>query len=314
MSVPKKHHFLPEFFLKKWRGSDLRVVQFHRPHETKFASVRRFPSETGFERFLYSLGNLPVEEAQEIETEFFSLVDDRASIALDALYVDGHLPKDLEDQWWRFVATLMTRMPSDVRKYRSFRQKLANEVLPILEGVKSLPDFTDRAPEIESAAAAVKQDQIDTSTRGLAALMSKERLLGQLRNLNWKVVSTHQAPFELLTSDRPVAFYPEQAFLMMLPIGPNLLFVASKDNNTVRKVENASKNVIVREVNAAIVGSAEQYVIGRTETQRGYIAANMGKSKSRSFMDMLEETVEKELPGITEGLQEAFRKELKDAT
>lgn len=47
MSVPKKHHFLPEFYLKSWADPEGRVWSFRRPHRQLDAKLV-YPSETGF--------------------------------------------------------------------------------------------------------------------------------------------------------------------------------------------------------------------------------------------------------------------------
>jgi predicted nucleic acid-binding protein len=54
MSIPLKHHFLPEFYQGGWMGADRRVTVFARPRD-RLSVKRRFPSETGYERELYAV-------------------------------------------------------------------------------------------------------------------------------------------------------------------------------------------------------------------------------------------------------------------
>jgi len=315
MSIPKKHHFLPEFYQRRWCSSeDKKLQRYSRPIEKKIVSERRFPSETGFEPFLYSLANLPAEEAQEIEQTFFKGIDDRAATALDQLHRSQTMTKDMGVYWWKFVITLMTRMPSDVRKYREFRRCLSESVVPILEEVKNLPEFANRASEIEGAGGAVVQDQTNSSTRGLVDLMSNEKLNSFLRQFHWRVISTDDAPHELLTSDRPVDFQLTPSgsrARIRLPIGPRLLFLGSENLREIEADVRSNKNQLTREVNAVVVGNAEQYVIGRTDTQSSFVASKMGRMRTESFVDMLLKGLNKATPAIEDGMRRALTEQAK---
>ncbi|MDR7141835.1 DUF4238 domain-containing protein [Rhizobium sp. BE258] len=55
MNDPMKHHFLPVFYLKNWRGEDGRLVQFSRPYGTKVKALRKHPDATGFIKKLYAI-------------------------------------------------------------------------------------------------------------------------------------------------------------------------------------------------------------------------------------------------------------------
>ena len=120
MSIPLKHHYLPEFYLKRWRISpdDARVFEFRRPHPRKPIAVKKaYPSETGFGRELYAIQSRSDPKArQELESEFMSPLDSRAANALLHFEEHGMRPSDddVAEAWSRFVLSLLNRNPTRV--------------------------------------------------------------------------------------------------------------------------------------------------------------------------------------------------------
>ena len=116
---PNKHHYLPEFYLKNWCLEDDKVCQFSQPFQGITRERRVYPAETGFQKRLYSLREFPEEVAHQVESQFFSLVDSEAAVALKVM-TSGSLsltPRQ-RSAWTRFLMSLLLRMPEDIENFR----------------------------------------------------------------------------------------------------------------------------------------------------------------------------------------------------
>jgi hypothetical protein len=91
MSIPRKHHYLPQFFLNRW-CIEGRLTEFRRPHGI-LVSKRRYPAATCYATDLYTdeSQNDPVAR-QALESGFMQEVDDRAANSLVWLEANGCKP------------------------------------------------------------------------------------------------------------------------------------------------------------------------------------------------------------------------------
>lgn len=118
MNEPKKHHFLPVFYLKRWSGADGRLVQFSRPYGPVVKPKTVYPKATGFIDRLYAVEGVPDELAQEFESAFLSPVDSRAAAALGLMVDEQTAPAMSEKDryaWGAFINSLLARMPDDIK-------------------------------------------------------------------------------------------------------------------------------------------------------------------------------------------------------
>lgn len=84
MNTPRKHHYVPVFYLKQWAGADRRLCEYKRV-PGKILTRRTFPDGTGYEKDLYRVDGLPEPLAQEVESKFMHMVDTNAKRALDKI-------------------------------------------------------------------------------------------------------------------------------------------------------------------------------------------------------------------------------------
>ncbi|RWO35013.1 MAG: DUF4238 domain-containing protein [Mesorhizobium sp.] len=89
VNTPKKHHYIPVFYLKRWAGEDGRLCEFSRPYDHRVKPRRTHPAGTGYEENLYSMQGFEPELAQQIEERFFKFTDSLAADALDRLVTKG---------------------------------------------------------------------------------------------------------------------------------------------------------------------------------------------------------------------------------
>ena len=74
-SEPKRHHYIPIFYLKPWCGADGKLCEPRRwPDGVK--AMRKAPKATAFERDLYKVPGMPEERAQDVEKRVMGVTDD----------------------------------------------------------------------------------------------------------------------------------------------------------------------------------------------------------------------------------------------
>jgi hypothetical protein len=134
MSEPNRHHYIPVFYLKQWTGSDGQLCEYSRPHE-KIRARRKHPNATGYVDGLYSLPDVPPEEAQRIE--MMKGVDDWAAKTLNRLLEYGASPGKPDARlglgWCRFLYSLIVRNPEHVQLAG---QQMANLKPEVLESIR----------------------------------------------------------------------------------------------------------------------------------------------------------------------------------
>jgi Protein of unknown function (DUF4238) len=105
MSIPRRHHYIPVFYLKRWTARDGRICEFSRPHDVVKARMT-YPAGTAYEHDLYKIHGLESDAGQVTEQRFLKRVDQLASDALVKL-IHGSAP-DFNDvraksAWSRFI-------------------------------------------------------------------------------------------------------------------------------------------------------------------------------------------------------------------
>lgn len=91
---PIKHHYIPAFYLSRWKGPDGRLCEYSQPH-IEIAVKRRAPDATGFEKRLYELEGYEPALAQQVEEKFFKPVDGWAADSSTCLSVTGIAPRGI---------------------------------------------------------------------------------------------------------------------------------------------------------------------------------------------------------------------------
>ncbi len=118
--VPKKHHFIPQFYLERWTiNGRLAVYRRANPRSNVVSVHLKPPKTTGWHDGLYDfhLGIGPNKHALEVGV--FRPVDGFAAQAL-ALLEKGAEVRDarLREAWVLFLISLIIRHPTDIRTLR----------------------------------------------------------------------------------------------------------------------------------------------------------------------------------------------------
>jgi hypothetical protein len=204
MNQPRRHHYLPEFYLQRWAARDGRVFRYHRPHRQIVVSCLP-PKYTGFEEGLYTLQG--ETDAQIIETKFFSPVDNAAAPVLQLLISRGpaDLDNDQRNSWARFVMSLQLRGPESLAEIKALLDRNTRANIEHADGgnYQAIKRESDPACVYEFALRENPERFANAHKRLLPQLIDNEVIGEVLINMRWAVMDLSAAPYTLLTGDRP---------------------------------------------------------------------------------------------------------------
>lgn len=281
------HHYIPQFYLRRWAGPDGLICEFSRPHR-HIVIQRKSPRAAGFQRHLYTVNGLPEGEQSILEDSFFRKTDQIAHDALRFMLGNGGGDQDmsakLRSGWSRFILSLKYRSPEGIAMLKDkCRQELPQHLAEIethydeRRSPSHPPTFAQFREEMEHDVghklwAVLLQDVIDNKAVGT--------FLNQMR---WAVVTISGAvlhPF--LTSDRPIYMtdgikHPEGQIIV--PVGPTQMFVAVNTPEMMATLQHRNPCEVMRAVNDKVVAQAQRYVYGTDARQLRFIENRLMRSR-----------------------------------
>lgn len=201
-SVSRRHHYVPQFYLKTWQASDGNGIWLYRRDEKgRIRYYRRSPKSVGYVTDLYSLRPETSYSVLEpppdvIECEFFAVIDDAAALVYQKLLLSGVRSLTKEDRavWALFLNALIERGPDRIE-----------EVERCDSGEKIKDEFLRRWGESEFF------NKIDWSSmhrnsvrRALINYISDIEFIDYVTQMRWATVDITINGEHLITSDRPV--------------------------------------------------------------------------------------------------------------
>jgi hypothetical protein len=289
MQLPRKHHFNPAFYLGRFAGTN-GLVREMRLVRGNVILKSRHPDATGFKKDLYRTEGIPEEHSQHLEVHFMSPLDDGAAKALERMESGAVMdwPADERSNWVRFIVGFFFRNPANVALIKSHIANLFNVAVESLErnyaevrGPNDPETFAEADARRQPGAAEVH------ATNFLAELIDNDRLGPTIFEMHWAVLDMKRSKFSVLTSDRPI-YMPlplgQKDAYILLPISPTKYFVATRQRPTIAAINNLDRTALVREVNTAIVQQAREFVWGRDDSQRGFVAKHFAKLPERPIL------------------------------
>ena len=193
MNPPRKHHYIPAFYLKQWAGADGKVCVM-RKVPSGLSVLRRSPNATGFKVDLYKIDNVPPEQAQQFESVFLTLADNDAYHALQKLIADNRdwTPR-YRSAWARFVISLLFRNPENVSDIRGHILHIWEAGKDALREAFLAKDLQGETFEqyFERTHAAVPH--VDAA-QFLRSLIDNERLGRTLVSMQWDIIELKKTP------------------------------------------------------------------------------------------------------------------------
>ncbi|RUU81266.1 DUF4238 domain-containing protein [Mesorhizobium sp. M7A.F.Ca.MR.362.00.0.0] len=294
---PNKHHFLPVFYLKEWAGADGRIVQFSRPNprDDRIKPLRRHPSAVGYIDRLYAAEGLPEKVANLFETAFTRPVDTEAAAAMRRL-MRGKFDVDATPKeaiaWVKFLLSLMMRMPADIKRLKHYVKYDWFSDLPSLEaafkrsGMKGNPQTREDYQKLLGSTFYEQAAMV-----ALSGMIQTEVAIRAVGEMQWTVTNIY-GDRQFLTSDRPlissVGMNGPKAH-MILPIGPNRVFIAAKTEAFRRQLLDRPPFDFITSVNQHVVNNATDYVYGSSGAALRFVQKHMGKLRELTFLERINE-------------------------
>ena len=277
MSVPRKHHFVPKFYLASWCGSDRKLSLYQRIND-RIEVQKTNPRSTAFEPELYSLQNAPVEIKQIIETGCMQPVDDKAAKALRIIKKGKQATLSISQRadWARFILSLRVRIPEKVDYLSEYVPSEHRRMLSLdsdeYEGLRSENDPASFVDWIERNFPGF----IDNLGRlMIPKLIDNPEIVNMITAMDWWTADFSDASVDLLTCDRPCVFTHDlknENCLIILPLSPTLAFFASGNSVKLReKLIGIGASQLARMINESIVSQAVKYVYARSSSHQLFV-------------------------------------------
>lgn len=249
MSIPRDHHYLPQFYLENWaRGG--RLYRYVRPRgpDGPLDCKQKTPKAIAYERDLYHLPDVQEPaESQALELRFFQQIDARAAMALRKL--DQSVEGTAEDRvaLSQFMISLLHRSPSRLKAIR-------NELSTRIDGAPYEGLEGEKFDRIVKA----------TANRLLAMLVESQDSTVRISRFRAFRIEVGESRNTLLTSDRPLTLSAQlispDAFMMM-PYAPNRLVILTHMEEIADSFSSQDSNALVDGVNQAVVEQSQDIVI-----------------------------------------------------
>lgn len=287
---PRKHHYLPEFYLKQWTGDDGRLVRY--AAVPNGLHVRRvFPSQVGFEVDLYRRpGELEDEvKAQSLETQFFQPLDQDAADALTMLLSPApwHWDERNRSGWTRFLRSLHHRTPEHMSATLSKLKDLREEAFENLKG-KYLANGDEPKLELfEILREKWKEKEDDLAlVRLLPKIIENQNIGDAINNAFWRVFQIGSDAFPFMTSDNPIIFRPLKlpGGHIALPISPSKLFAAALQEETLDLIGSMTSKALARQVNQTVIERARKVAIASDLRSEAFVRKRFGTKRIGSVM------------------------------
>ena len=271
VNEPRKHHYIPQFYLRNWADSDGRVICYKRVPTGRLVHDQVAPKSTGYEEDLYTLDHLPAGIRQAIETYITADVDDRAAKSLQEMVKTKGVRTLTPEQrlsWSQFIVSLPIRNPEAVADIKETATKSGMEKA-CEEAKRKFPEWAqedDFGTEFEEIVNEDPQTRFLSDNYGLlviTALMRNQQFHKPLLSMKWWVIDFSRSGLSLIVGDRPyVNFRPisHPRTLIYLPISPSLGFFASPEPEKERQLRNQDARFVAREMNRRQAAFAARYI------------------------------------------------------
>ena len=262
MNDPKRHHYIPEFYLKRWaiNGKITTFQNYKGEIKKSFLS----PKGTGFEFQLYSYSEkFKALNYAEIETNFLSKLDNDGAKIINKLISSQSLENEEPRIWAKFILALKVRTPENISRFKhaypiSYR-KFLNDQQKEYEKHKA-PHDPDKLIELYEQKSPGLIENIGVGQ--IPKIYSNPQAITDFLSFDTWVFQTET--HKLLSSDRPLVFIGKLDSLdciIALPLSPSCAFFATKPNSRAEKhIHSMAPKKIVYLLNRAVVKQAKNRV------------------------------------------------------
>ncbi len=286
MSEPKRHHYLPEFYLEGFCRDGLLWLYDREKREFRQQS----PKNTAVQSYYYSLVDYEGAKDSGVE-KMLSQVEGLAKPLRDKLLARGKLTTQERAEFALFVALMMNRVPDFEKSMNKIAEDMARRIADIAFGdekrasatMQSLEKKTGVKPDVSA------KEMVDFQERGQYEIRANRNLSLKamvelsaeaaclFAQMDWQVWHAHtKAAF--VTTDNPVVILPpkdhrpDSMFSVgLISEGAKKLFPLSKEAMLVMRDRGESlqhadvPRPITRALNAWLAGHSDRFVLASSE-------------------------------------------------
>jgi hypothetical protein len=230
--VSHRHHYVPQFYLREWRDEDRKGVWLYKRNTANQITLRRrSPKSIGYVEDLYSLKpetKWPVlnYDADAIEKNFFSLIDDAAASVHQKLISSGVNSLSSQDRldWALFLNSLIERNP---KRISEVEQGYSGEEIK-----QQLIERWGKSEVFENIdISAIQHNAIRSA---LAYYIADGTFVSYIANMRWATIQTTIEDEHFLTGDTPLLVNGGMAgnpiHLLSIALSPQKLMILHTDS------------------------------------------------------------------------------------
>ena len=218
------------------------------------------------------------------------MVDTDAKHALDKIVSGDKSPWDARPRsaWTRFILSLRFRSPEVVHDLKRHMQEVWKAGVDHLQANYNALRLPSDPPTFEEY---MQRCKPEAPYKGalllLQEIIDNDRVGPTIFDMHWSRVSLVASSLPLLTSDRPLDMplgLSKNAAYIALPIGPNMLFLASNERALAQRLADSDPTDVVKKINVTVVGQARKFVWGFDDGQLKFVQNRMGTAHDRPII------------------------------
>lgn len=286
---PQKHHYVPEFLIKKWSDRS-GMVRCWIPNPRGIKRYRKFPSQLGFIKGLYDSisinGNVLC-----IETDLMQRIDcETAKILNDESWLYKIDDEEIRSAIAVFIMTMLYRHFDD---YVLSRESMtlamrdpSSDLMAWYKGTKK-PDWPEHPVDFLLAANPHYLQKAWYDHVFHAA--QSEKIGTYLVNIIWAVRELKAVGPDLLIGDRPVVM--SDGILapnghIAIALSPQTLLTLAKDSHIANGLARTSDKHLVTMYNQEVVGLATRFVVSTTFDHSRFVENRFSQLRHRQSVAM----------------------------
>lgn len=283
--IPNKHHFIPQFWIKNWAGTDGKVQRFRNPYKRIVSSQRKFPAAVGWFKGLYDISTHG-KKTLDFETLLFRKIDQSASNLFNRLKATPlpALRKSDTVSLGIFITSLLHRSPAGLEAMNKLAEKMERDIRADLRPKYSKIRGPNDPPDVESYEALLGPNAHKDHMAGMFhTVLGNENVVNAFINLFWRRIDLPPEAPNLLLSDDPLIrtnglLYHDGH--VAFPLTPRSAVIGVYDEQYFHELFSQPLVKLAKLMNLQAVESAREFVVDQDERQLRFISNRFG-SKPR---------------------------------
>ncbi len=289
---PKRHHFVPKFLLQNWATADEKIVVYRRLPSGKVVHDRVAAKGAGYEEHLYTFPKLG-KNATVVETKLWGPQDDGASKLVAKMIAGGggDLAEEETLAWSRFLLGMLLRNPESTKTLKEVAQAVWSSSGPKTQAQYEAHKGPGDPDTLEEWLAA--DDPAGGEVLGVKlfnALSLNDKICAFIREMSWNILSFHNLPGKLITSDRAIFAsngWSKPTGQIILPLGPNHVFCAFNDQSFLAQLQQEDAAYLHDLVRKLMAVRARRYIYAATGKEHDFVEKWLGYEQIPSLGESL---------------------------